>query len=43
MSKDKGGKNIKKAASAEGKKPGSDYQSGKKLVSTTDAPTPKKK
>ena len=43
MSKDKGGKNIKKAASTEGKKAGSDYQSGKKSASTTDTPPPKKK
>jgi hypothetical protein len=33
MSKDKGGKNIKKAASTESKKAPSDYQSGKKTVS----------
>lgn len=33
MSKDKGSKNHKKAASTEGKKAPSDYQSGKKSVS----------
>ncbi|WP_345951938.1 MULTISPECIES: hypothetical protein [unclassified Mucilaginibacter] len=37
MSKDKGGKNIKKAPSTEGKKATSDYQSGKKSSSKDDA------
>jgi hypothetical protein len=37
MSKDKGSKNVKKAASTEGKKSTSDYQSGKKSTSTTDS------
>jgi hypothetical protein len=43
MSKDKGGKNIKKAASTGAKKPESDYQNGKKSVSKTDLLSPKKK
>lgn len=33
MSKDKGGKNVKKAPSEDSKKGQSDYQSGKKTVS----------
>lgn len=33
MSKDKGGKNIKKAPATTGKKATSDYQAGKKTVS----------
>lgn len=43
MSKDKGSKNVKKAASTEGKKAPSDYQSGKKSVSNLDHISPKKK
>jgi hypothetical protein len=43
MSKDKGGKNVKKAPSAEGKKVTSDYQSGKKSVSKDDFAINKKK
>jgi hypothetical protein len=43
MSKDKGGKNVKKAPSAEGKKVTSDYQSGKKSVSKDDLVINKKK
>jgi len=42
MSKDKGGREVKKAAAVGPKKAGSDYQSGKKSVSQ-DLPTPKKK
>lgn len=42
MSKDKGGREVKKAASTEGKKAQSDYQSGKKTVSKDIVP-PKKK
>jgi len=41
MSKDKGGREAKKAPNPVGKKPASDYQSGKKSVSTDV--TPKKK
>lgn len=33
MSKDKGGKNVKKAPATDNKKAPSDYQSGKKSVS----------
>lgn len=43
MSKDKGGKNVKKAPTAEGKKNASDYQNGKKSVSKDDAAVNKKK
>lgn len=43
MSKDKGGKNEKKAASTEGKKAPSAYQSGKNSVSKIDPISPKKK
>ncbi len=44
MSKDKGGKNDKKAPSAEGKKQKSDYQSGKtKSSAETVNPLAKKK
>ena len=44
MSKDKGGKNIKKAANTEGKKATSDYQAGKKTSGIADAtPNQKKK
>ena len=43
MSKDKGGKNGKKAPSAEGKKGTSDYQSGKKSESKDDFLINKKK
>jgi hypothetical protein len=43
MSKDKGGKNVKKAPSAGGKKVTSDYQSGKKSESRDDFSTNKKK
>ncbi|WP_256009084.1 hypothetical protein [Desertivirga xinjiangensis] len=43
MSKDKGGKNIKKAASTETKKSESDYQSGKKSVSKAEPLTGTKK
>ncbi len=42
MSKDKGSKNQKKAASTESKKAPSDYQSGKNSVSKID-PIPVKK
>lgn len=43
MSKDKGGKNVKKAPATEGKKSTSDYQSGKKTVSKEDAAVNKRK
>jgi len=43
MSKDKGSKNQKKAASTEGKKAPSDYQSGKNSVSKIDPISVKKK
>lgn len=43
MSKDKGVKNVKKAASTEGKKSTSDYQAGKKSVSKDDSSFNKKK
>ena len=36
MSKDKGGKNIKKTRAAEGKKLVSDYQAGKKITPKDD-------
>lgn len=36
MSKDKPGKNVKKAPNPVGKKPPSDYQSGKKSSSSND-------
>lgn len=36
MSKDKGGKNIKKEPAAAGKKATSDYQAGKKTVAKDD-------
>lgn len=42
MSKDKGSRETKKTAAVGPKKPGSDYQSGKKSVSQ-DLTTPKKK
>jgi hypothetical protein len=43
MSKDKGGKNVKKAPSAEGKKATSDYQSGKKSISQDSSVINRKK
>lgn len=43
MSKDKGSKNVKKAPATGGKKPASDYQSGKKSIGTTDLKVGKKK
>jgi hypothetical protein len=43
MSKDKGGKNVKKAPATEGKKLTSDYQAGKKSVTKDDASISKKK
>jgi hypothetical protein len=43
MSKDKGSKNVKKAPATEGKKSSSDYQAGKKSVSSTDTGATKKK
>ena len=43
MSKDKGGKNIKKAPATDGKKATSDYQAGKKTVSKDDLNTKKNK
>ncbi|WP_256439345.1 hypothetical protein [Desertivirga arenae] len=43
MSKDRGGKNVKKAASKETKKSMSDYQSGKKTVSKAEPLTGSKK
>jgi len=43
MSKDKGGKNVKKAPAAEGKKATSDYQAGKKIMSKDDVSINKKK
>ena len=43
MSKDKGSKNEKKAASTEGKKAPSAYQSGKNSVSKIEPISPKKK
>lgn len=42
MSKDKGGKNIKKAPTTEGKKTSSDYQAGKKTVAKDDLSVKKK-
>ncbi|WP_255521553.1 hypothetical protein [Mucilaginibacter sp. JRF] len=36
MSKDKGGKNVKKASATDHKKAPSDYQAGKKTVSRDD-------
>ena len=43
MSKDKGGKNVKKAPGAEGKKVASDYQSVKKGTGKDDLVINKKK
>jgi hypothetical protein len=43
MSKDKGGKNVKKAPATDGKKGQSDYQAGKKSVSKDDVTINKKK
>lgn len=43
MSKDKGGKNVKKAPATDGKKSSSDYQSGKKSVAKDDGTANKKK
>ena len=43
MSKDKGGKNVKKAPATEPKKIASDYQSGKKTVSKDATAAAKKK
>lgn len=43
MSKDKGGKNVKKAPGAESKKGQSEYQSGKKTASKDLNPPVKKK
>jgi hypothetical protein len=43
MSKDKGGKNVKKTASTENKKSPSDYQSDKKTVSKAEPSTGTKK
>ena len=43
MSKNKGGKNIKKVASTEAKKSVSEYQNGKKTISKTEVTTAKKK
>jgi len=43
MSKDKPGKNVKKAPNPVGKKPPSDYQSGKKSSSSLDSTISKKK
>lgn len=43
MSKDKGGKNVKKAPSTDNNKKTSDYQSGKTSVSSTDLPAKNKK
>jgi len=43
MSKDKGSKNVKKAPAAEHTKTSSDYQSGKKSVSTDASAGGKKK
>lgn len=43
MSKDKGGKNIKKAPSTESKKGTSDYQAGKKSSSKDDSGAGSKK
>jgi len=43
MSKDKGGKNIKKAPATDGKKTTSDYQASKKTVSKDDLNTKKTK
>ncbi len=42
MSKDKGGKNVKKAPAEPGKKSTSDYQSGKKTVAKDDVVGKKK-
>lgn len=43
MSKDKGGKNVKKAPATGGKKSTSDYQAGKKSTSKDDVTISKKK
>ncbi|WP_374165299.1 hypothetical protein [Arcticibacter sp. MXS-1] len=43
MSKDKGGKNVKKAPAADSKKGQSDYQAGKKTISKDIAAPGKKK
>lgn len=43
MSKDKGGKNAKKAPSTDSKKAQSDYQTGKTTVSKIDVPIKSKK
>jgi hypothetical protein len=43
MSKDKGSKNVKKAPAENQTKKTSDYQSGKKSVSSDVSSTPKKK
>lgn len=43
MSKDKGGKNVKKAPNADIKKKTSDYQNGKTSVSSIDVPSKNKK
>ena len=43
MSKDKGGKNIKKAPAAAGKKMVSDYQAGKQTVSRDEIAISRKK
>lgn len=43
MSKDKGGKNVKKAPATEGKKATSDYQAGKKTLSKDELINNKKK
>lgn len=43
MSKDKGGKNVRKAPATGGKKSESDYQAGKKSIGTSDLKNGKKK
>ncbi len=43
MSKDKGGKNVKKAPATDGKKTTSDYQAGKKTVSKDEVSIKKNK
>ncbi len=43
MSKDKGGKNVKKAPATNGNKATSDYQAGKKTVSKDDVSIKKSK
>lgn len=43
MSKDKGGKNVKKAPAAAGKKMVSDYQAGKQSVSRDEIAISRKK